>query len=1606
LLSPTGPCLLILFNVPLALELLMMVSAPVRVRIVLLLLASALGLAFMTGCSAGWGDAKPALSVVGAPAQAVIVGQSATFTVAGTGTGPITYQWYVNGVAIPGATSSSYSTGATVSSQNGYVYTVVVSNAGGSVTSAPFVLTVNVPPAIITQPASQTVIAGQAGTFAVVATGTTPLSYQWYQGGAAIGGATSSTYTTPVTTALGSSAYTVVVTNVAGTVTSAAATLTVNPIVPTLTFLPIGSEISGGSAFTVSATSASSGPVTYSVTSGASYASVTPNGMVTITGAGAVTLSAYQAASGLYAAATASTTFTVAPEMPTLTFASIGSKIYGALPFTVSATSASNGAVTYSAPVGNSVASVAPGGAVTITGAGTVVLTASQAASSNGDYAATTTTTTLTVAAEAPTLTFASIGTETYGGANFTVSASSASNGTVTYSLPIGNSVASVTANGTVTIVGAGTVLLTASQAATTDYAAATATTTVTVAQAVPTLTFGAIGSETFGGNPFAVSASSASSGAITYSLVSGPASVTPSGTVTITGSGPVVVRASQAATANYAVATTTTSFTVAPEVPTLTFGAIGSETFGGPAFTATTTSASSGAVTYSVLDGPATVGSTTGVVTLTGAGTVVLAANQVASGNYAAAATATTTFTVAAEVPTLTFGPYPAQTVGVALALNATSASNGAITYAVTGGPGTATIAGSTLTPTAAGSISVTASQAATTNYAAASAIATFTVNSVPVATSLMGTPPTLLYGGSLSLIPVFSGGTAVIGTAGVGSSNIAVSAVSGTLYPAPPVTAATTYTLTVTGTGGNSVSTTYTITPTGNVTISAVTPPNQTMAPGPQAFSAIVTGGATNGVTWSATGGSITSGGAWTAPNTAGTYTITATSTDEPSVYASTTVTVTKPVITLQPISKNACSATSVTPSLTMAANYATSYQWYFNGNALSGATSPTFTLTGAVDADTGSYSCDATNGAGSVSTNVATLNVVTATPLTITAQPAAVNAFATQTATFSVGATGTGTLAYQWYTNSSASTTGGTLLNGATSSSYTTPVLTTAGSTYYYVTVTDPDCTGTTVTSSAAMLTSSTADQDVPPTIDVEPVGETTTVGATATFSVTASGSGTLSYQWYRVAYTKDQLSTPTAGVLITGATGSSYTVPTNMTTQANDGDNYYVVVTGSNGDTASSQIIYGSAVSSRANLAVGPGIQLQITAEPQTDYVPVGSVASFSVGATCTGCIPEYQWYWFPPNSTTAVPLSDGAVSSGLLTGSTVVGSATSSLSLGTVPVGASAGIFYVVVKSTSDGSTQNTGTNPLTSSTAGLFVGSLGSIGDTTPGEGLCNTSGELWTLNGFTGNTTDGAASGGTSTTSTESPKGVPSQDITNGTGTSGCMIEMTDDKGSESASVYWPTLISTANFSVSYTVTLSNVAAGTPADGFSMILADPSQGATTSMRGLAGEGLGASGIPGFVLGFDMFQNGNLQGYVSSANPPTPCSNPNGDLATPCDPTTVPYMAVGPGATALWENPWSFVNGALNTQYASESDPYSTPDYTQDEFVPTNATGAAHNYVVTVVNGTMTVTMDGYELFSGTVSLPPVAYLGFTASTGGDEEEVLISNLTATVSAP
>ncbi|MDD8020198.1 MAG: immunoglobulin domain-containing protein [Acidobacteriota bacterium] len=178
--------------------------------------------------------------------KTVNVGQTATFSVVATGTTPLSYQWYKNGVAMSGATSSSYTTPATTSSDNDAIFYVRVSNSYGSVSSNSVTLTVvsGTAPTITTQPVSKTVNVGQTATFSVVATGTTPLSYQWYKNGVAMSGATSSSYTTPATTSSdnGTTFY-VVISNSAGSVTSNTVTLTVTSSTAFITVVsPNGGE--------------------------------------------------------------------------------------------------------------------------------------------------------------------------------------------------------------------------------------------------------------------------------------------------------------------------------------------------------------------------------------------------------------------------------------------------------------------------------------------------------------------------------------------------------------------------------------------------------------------------------------------------------------------------------------------------------------------------------------------------------------------------------------------------------------------------------------------------------------------------------------------------------------------------------------------------------------------------------------------------------------------------------------------------------------------------------------------------------------------------------------------------------------------------------------------------------------------------------------------------------------------------------------------------------------------------------------------------------------------------------------------------------------------
>ena len=203
-------------------------------------------------------SAPTAPAITTQPASVTVTaGATAIFSVTASGTAPLSYQWSKNSAAISGAISATYTTPATVTTDNGSTFIVTVSNSAGSATSNAATLTVNAAataPAITSQPASVTVTAGATATFSVTASGTAPLTYQWRKNGTAISGATSASYTTPATVAGDSgSTFSVVVTNSAGSATSNNATLTVNTV-PGGTFLEVEANNTVATANAVAAT--------------------------------------------------------------------------------------------------------------------------------------------------------------------------------------------------------------------------------------------------------------------------------------------------------------------------------------------------------------------------------------------------------------------------------------------------------------------------------------------------------------------------------------------------------------------------------------------------------------------------------------------------------------------------------------------------------------------------------------------------------------------------------------------------------------------------------------------------------------------------------------------------------------------------------------------------------------------------------------------------------------------------------------------------------------------------------------------------------------------------------------------------------------------------------------------------------------------------------------------------------------------------------------------------------------------------------------------------------------------------------------------------------
>jgi uncharacterized repeat protein (TIGR03803 family) len=161
--------------------------------------------------------------------QTNYAGTNATFTCEAI-LGPTGFQWQLNGTnltnggSISGATSNTLTITGLADGDAGD-YSVLVSNAQGTVSSAKATLTVIDPPSITAQPTNVLVLAGTNVTFGVTLAGTTPFSYQWLSNSAVVAGATNTNYTIPFVNTNAAGNYSLIVSNLAGSVTSSNAAL-------------------------------------------------------------------------------------------------------------------------------------------------------------------------------------------------------------------------------------------------------------------------------------------------------------------------------------------------------------------------------------------------------------------------------------------------------------------------------------------------------------------------------------------------------------------------------------------------------------------------------------------------------------------------------------------------------------------------------------------------------------------------------------------------------------------------------------------------------------------------------------------------------------------------------------------------------------------------------------------------------------------------------------------------------------------------------------------------------------------------------------------------------------------------------------------------------------------------------------------------------------------------------------------------------------------------------------------------------------------------------------------------------------------------------------
>ncbi len=460
-------------------------------------------------------------------------------------------------------------------------------------------------------------------------------------------------------------------------------------------------------AVPLEATASSGLPVSYEVISGP--ASIAETNLL-ISGTGTIVIQASQPGNDTYnRAPLVQKTIIVSKADQTINMESIDDKTFGDEAFEVLATSSSGLAVALTIQSGPA---TIDGNLVSITGTGEITIEANQAGNENYN-AATPLTITIQVLKADQIITIDPIENKVYDDAPFEVQAAS-DNG-----LPLTLSIASgpgTIEENLVTINGVGVIIIEASQAGNENYNANTQSVSVNVAKADQSITIEEIGSKTFGTDvSFSISGSTTSGLPLSFSITSGPG-IIDDNTVSITGAGDIVIKAEQAGNENYNPADQSITVNVTKADQEISIETIEAKIFGDTPFNITASANSGLPVSLSVTSGPGTI--TDNTVTITGAGQIIISAQQPGDDNYNPAPESSITIDVSKADQTITFDVLADKTIDDdPFELSATTTSGLAITYSLLSGPVTIENNVVTLAGTR-GTVEIQATQVGNENY------------------------------------------------------------------------------------------------------------------------------------------------------------------------------------------------------------------------------------------------------------------------------------------------------------------------------------------------------------------------------------------------------------------------------------------------------------------------------------------------------------------------------------------------------------------------------------------------------------------------------------------------------------------------------------------------------------------------------------------------------------------------------------------------------------------------------------------------------------------------------------------------------------------------